>query len=116
MTCAVHAGSMLACTSAPAPGALMVLPVSRVLAGGTPMANIGDAKPFVNVMTFGMCSFILKFPVFVGPCVPGTAMWMGVSRTLVGGMPAAQMMFNSVCPAGPGAPMITMGVPNVLVS
>jgi uncharacterized Zn-binding protein involved in type VI secretion len=80
------------------------------------MASIQDAKSMMNIPTFGMCSFILKFPVFVGPCVPGTVAWIGASRTLVGGMPAAQMGFNTVCPAGPGAPMITMGVPNVMVS
>ena len=33
----------------------MVLPINRVL-GATPLANIMDNKPMLNILPFGMCS------------------------------------------------------------
>ncbi|WP_438013824.1 DUF4280 domain-containing protein [Sorangium sp. So ce315] len=102
-------GAGLACSMGAAPSALLVLPQNRVLAT-TPIANIMDNKPFVNVPPFGMCSSIANPAVAAAtaaalgaltpvPCVPVTpAPWVpGAVTVLVGEMPALDMNAKLLC-------------------
>ena len=90
-------------------GALMVLPVNRVL---TPMpaANIMDNKPFLNVLPFGMCQTVSNPMVAAAtaaalgvltpmPCIPVTvAPWVpGSPKVLIGNMPALNNSSKLMC-------------------
>ena len=57
MAMAVCMGASLQCSFGTAPSTLMVLPANRVL-GPTPVANIMDNKPMVNILPFGMCNSV----------------------------------------------------------
>jgi hypothetical protein len=102
-------GAMLQCSFGVAPSALSVLPVNRILAS-TPIANIMDNKPFVNVLPFGMCQSMANPMVAAAtaaalgvltpmPCIPVTAApWVpGVPTVLVGNMPALDMNSKLMC-------------------
>ncbi len=52
----VAMGAMMTCSFGVAPGSLIVLPTSLVMAGGVPAATIMDSKPIVNIPPFGMCN------------------------------------------------------------
>ncbi len=52
----VAMGAMMTCSFGVAPGSLIVLPMSLVMAGGVPAATIMDSKPIVNIPPFGMCN------------------------------------------------------------
>lgn len=110
MANAVTNGSMLQCSMGMAPVPLIVLPVNRVLAGGQPMANIMDNKPFVNIAPFGMCNSPANPAVIAaraaafgapvpGPCVPATAApWApGMPTVLVGGAPGLNSTSKCMC-------------------
>lgn len=101
MAKAVSAGAMIKCSYGIAPMALIVIPTSRVMAGGPPMATVFDNKPFVNILPFGMCNSSTNPAVIAaraaafgspvpGPCVPAIlAPWSGgKSSVQVGGKPA----------------------------
>ena len=88
---------------------LSVLPVNRVLTG-TPVANIMDGKPFLNVLPFGTCMSLANPMVAAAtaaalgaltpmPCLPMTmAPWVpGVPTTLIGNMPALDMNSKLMC-------------------
>ena len=105
-------GAMLTCTMGMAPSSLMVLPINRVL-GATPIANIMDNKPFLNVLPFAMCTSLANPAVAAAtaaalgvltpmPCTPMTvAPWMpGVPTVLIGNMPALDMNSKLVCAFG----------------
>ena len=112
------AGALLQCTMGVAPSPLTVLPQNQVLAG-TPVANIMDCVPMMNIMPFGMCSSPAN-PVVAAataaalgvltpmPCIPMPAgPWVpGAPKVLVGNMPAVDMTCKLVCAWG-GAISIT---------
>jgi hypothetical protein len=95
-----------------APSTLIVLPVNRVV-GMTPIANIMDNKPFLNVLPFAMCKSLTNPAVVAAtaaalgvltpmPCVPVTvAPWMvGTPTVLVGDMPALDLSSKLICLLG----------------
>jgi hypothetical protein len=106
----VCTGAMTKCTFGVAPGALMVIPISRVMAGGPPAANIMDNKPMANVMPFGMCQSMANPMVAAAtaaalgvvvpmPCIPMTmAPWVpGAPTVLLGNMPALNNSSKLMC-------------------
>ncbi len=110
MANAVTNGAMLQCSFGIAPVPMVVLPLSRVVAGGMPMANILDNKPFMNIMPFGMCNSPTNPAVIAaraaalgapvpGPCVPVTvAPWApGNPQVMVGGKPALTNSSKCTC-------------------
>ena len=105
-------GASLMCTMGMAPSTLIVLPVNRVV-GMTPIANIMDNKPFLNVLPFAMCQSPANPAVAAAtaaalgvltpmPCVPATAApWMiGTPTVLVGDMPALDLSSKLICSFG----------------
>lgn len=105
-------GATLTCSMGTAPSSLLVLPQNRVLQT-TPIANIMDNKPFVNVLPFAMCRSPANPAVAAAtaaalgvltpmPCVPvTTAPWVvGVPTVLVGDMPALDMSSTLLCAWG----------------
>ena len=106
----VCTGAMTKCTFGVAPGALMVIPISRVMAGGPPAANIMDNKPMANIMPFGMCQSMANPMVAAAtaaalgvlvpmPCIPMTmAPWVpGAPTVLLGNMPALNNSSKLMC-------------------
>lgn len=113
MAMQVCMGAMLQCSFGVAPSSFVVLPVSRVMAGGIPAANIMDNKPLVNILPFGMCSSLANPTVASAtaaalgvltpmPCVPVTpAPWAPGSPTmLIGSMPALNNQSKLMCTWG----------------
>lgn len=113
MAMQVCMGAMLQCSFGVAPSSFVVLPVSRVMAGGIPAANIMDNKPLVNILPFGMCSSLANPTVASAtaaalgvltpmPCVPVTpAPWAPGSPTmLIGNMPALNNQSKLMCTWG----------------
>jgi hypothetical protein len=102
-------GAALKCSFGAAPSTLNVLPQNRVLSG-TPVANIMDNKPFLNVLPFGTCMSVANPMVAAAtaaalgvltpmPCIPMTvAPWVpGVPTTLIGEMPALDANSKLLC-------------------
>lgn len=105
----VCTGAITKCTFGITPGALMVLPVSRVMTGA-PAANIMDNKPMVNILPFGMCQSMANPMVAAAsaaamgalvpmPCLPMTmAPWLpGAPTVLIGNMPALNNSSKLMC-------------------
>lgn len=105
----VCAGAMLQCSFGNAPSSLVVLPANRVTTT-TPIANIMDNKPMINISPFGMCSSMANPTVAAAtaaalgvltpqPCIPAiTAPWTPGSPTvLVGNMPALNNSSKCMC-------------------
>jgi uncharacterized Zn-binding protein involved in type VI secretion len=107
----VHAGALVQCSFGLAPASLNVLPSARVLAEGTPAANITCCEP-VNIPTFGMCSSLANPEVAAAtaaalgvltpmPCVPALTPWVpGSPTTTIGGAPALVMGSTCQCAFG----------------
>jgi uncharacterized Zn-binding protein involved in type VI secretion len=107
----VHAGALVQCSFGLAPATLNVLPSARVLAEGTPAANITCCEP-VNIPTFGMCSSLANPEVAAAtaaalgvltpmPCVPALTPWVpGSPTTTIGGEPALVMGSTCQCAFG----------------
>ena len=102
-------GATLMCSMGVAPSSLLVLPTNRVV-GTTPIANIMDNKPFVNILPFGMCTSLANPTVASAtaaalgvltpmPCVPQTpAPWApGAPKVLIGNMPALDQSSKLMC-------------------
>jgi hypothetical protein len=102
-------GALLQCSFGVAPTPLNVLPINGVI-GTSPIANIMDHVPFVNVSPFGMCSSLANPTVAAAtaaalgvltpmPCIPATvAPWVpGVPTVLIGNMPALDMNSKLTC-------------------
>lgn len=109
----VVTGAMTKCAFGTAPSTLVVLPTNRVMMEKKPAANIGDNKPFVNIMPFGTCMSLANPQtasltsaalgvLTPGPCTPIiTTPWIpGTPKTMVGPMPALTM--DSTCMCGYG--------------
>lgn len=105
-------GAMLQCSFGAAPSSLVVLPTNRVLTS-TPVANIMDTIPFVNIMPFGVCTSMANPAVASAtaaalgvltpmPCTPVPAgPWVpGVPTILVGNMPAVNSNCKLMCSFG----------------
>ena len=99
MTGYVVMGARLECTLGVAPSSLVVLPQHRIVLRGKNRANIGDAKPFVNILPFGAC----KITSPPKPCTPACSMWMGgKTDVLLDGLPALLDCDKLFCAAGGG--------------
>lgn len=105
-------GATLMCSMGTTPSALLVLPQNRVF-GTTPIANVLDHKPLVNVLPFALCRSPANPAVAAAtaaalgvltpmPCVPVTpAPWIvGVPTVLVGDVPALDMSSTLLCAWG----------------
>ena len=105
-------GALLKCTFGIAPGALMVLPLNRVLTN-IPDANIMDGKPMANVLPFAMCQSMANPMVAAAtaaamgalvpmPCIPVTvAPWVpGAPTVLIGNMPSLDNSAKLMCAWG----------------
>lgn len=116
-------GATLSCSFGMMPSTLVVPPVNRVMFENQPVANITDAKPFVNILPFGLCSSLAN-PITAsqtaaalgvltpGTCTPTTASWMpGAPKTLVGNAPTLTQ--DSKCMCGYGG-VIQVVVPGSL--
>jgi hypothetical protein len=112
MACLAVTGATMMCSMGVAPSSLTVLPVNRIVTS-TPVANIMDNVPFLNVLPFGMCTSMANPAVSAAtsaalgvltpmPCTPmTTAPWTpGVPTVLVGNMPAVDMNCKLVCSYG----------------
>ncbi|MUT65916.1 DUF4280 domain-containing protein [Paenibacillus sp. NEAU-GSW1] len=108
----VCGGASLQCTFGMAPGTLNVLPLNLVTTT-TPIANIMDNKPMMNITPFGVCSSLANPAVASAtaaalgvltpqPCVPVTAApWAPGSPTvLIANMPALNNMSKCMCAWG----------------
>jgi hypothetical protein len=92
-------GAQLECSLGVAPSNLVILPRNRVQLRGEYAANIGDAKPFVNIFPFGAC----KITSPPKPCTPACTMWIGgKTDVLLGGLPRLLNSDKLVCTAGGG--------------
>lgn len=109
MSMLVTSGCGLMCSFGAAPSTLTVLPASKVMCG-TPVANIMDNAPMVNVAPFGMCMSLANPTVSAAtaaalgvltpqPCVPAIAgPWAPGSPTvMVGGKPAVNNTCKLMC-------------------
>lgn len=124
MAIPVNSTTMVMCSFGVAPTPLVVIPTSRVLVENMPQANIGDNKPFVNIIPFGVCMSLAN-PITAaqtaaalgvltpGPCTPVTpAPWVPGSPTvLVGGLPALTNSSTCMCVYGG---VITVTVPKAV--
>jgi hypothetical protein len=127
MSQAVCAGAMMQCSFGVAPSSLVVLPVNRVLTS-TPIANIMDNKPIVNVPPFGMCSSMANPAVAAAtaaalgvltpmPCVPVTpAPWVvGAPTVMVGTGPALNNTAKLMCMWGGVIQIVSPGQFTIMV-
>lgn len=95
-------GAEVSCTMGAKSGTLKVIPPHRVKLRGSSRANIGDCKPLLNIMPFGVCKTTQM------PCVPACVMWLnGKNNVLVGGLPALLSNSIAICPVGAGIVRIT---------
>ncbi|MDR2712404.1 MAG: DUF4329 domain-containing protein [Clostridiales bacterium] len=114
----VYMGAALKCPFGSADSKLMMTPQHRVQSGGKFKANIGDAKPMVNIMPFGTCKSMANPTVAAAtaaangvlqqmPCTPVTAVWIGgMANVLIDKMPALMKNDKLLCTFGQG--MITI--------
>lgn len=127
MGCAVCGGAQLMCSFGAAPSVLNVLPNNKTMTT-MPLATIMDNKPFVNVMTFGMCSSLANPTVASAtaaalgvltpmPCVPLlTAPWAPGSPTvLIGGSPALNNTSKLICGYGGVIQITNPAVTNIQI-
>ena len=97
-------GATLQCALGTGSGNLTVMPQHRVKLRGKNKANIGDAKPFINIPSFGGC----KITSPPKPCTPACVMWIGgKTDVLIQGLPALLNSDKLVCAAGGGLISIT---------
>lgn len=114
-------GATTTCSMGMAPSTLLVLPINRVL-GTTPMANIMDNKPFLNVLPFTLCRSPINPMVIAAtaaalgvftpmPCIPITpAPWMvGAPKVLIGNLPALDMSSKLLCVWGGSISIVNPG-------
>lgn len=106
--------AQLECTFGSAPSNLVVLPQHRIQLKGKWRANIGDAKPFVNVLPFGLCKSLANPAVAAAtsanrgtltpmPCTPACSIWIATKTDLLlDGMPPLLTGDKAVCPLGAG--------------
>ncbi len=106
----VAMGAMMTCTFGAAPSMLVVLPTNKVLAEGSPAANIMDHVPMLNILPFGVCNSLANPMVTAAtaaalgvltpmPCIPMTpAPWMpGATMVLIANLPALDHVSKCLC-------------------
>ena len=92
-------GAKISCTMGVAKSTLKILPTRSIVLRDSKRANIGDSKPFVNILPFGAC----KITSPPKPCTPACAMWLGgKTDTLVESLPALLSNSTLICTAGGG--------------
>lgn len=107
------ATGILKCTFGMAPATMSVLPISRVMVEGKPVAAITDNAPLLNIPPFAMCQSPSNPTVAAAtaaalgvltpmPCVPATiAPWTPEAPTvLVGGNPVLTSGSTCMCAYG----------------
>lgn len=104
---AVTSTAIIKCSFSLAPATLNVLPINRILINGKPVANIMDNKPFLNVMSMGLCTSPANPAVaaaFGAPCacVPvTTAPWINANTTVLSaGIPTLDASAKLMCAYG----------------
>jgi len=114
----VYMGATLKCPFGSAESKLMMTPQHRVQSSGKFKANIGDAKPMVNIMPFGTCKSMANPTVAAAtaaangvlqqmPCTPVTTIWIGgMANVRINNMPALTNKDKLLCTFGQG--MITI--------
>lgn len=123
----VCAGATLKCSFGAAPSVLSVLPTNQLMTT-TPIANIMDNKPMLNIPPFGLCQSMsnptvsaataAKFGVFTPmPCVPVTsAPWFpGSATVLIANMPALNNSSKCLCNWGGVIEVVHPGQINIQV-
>jgi hypothetical protein len=113
MSLPVVMGAMLACSFGMAPSSLVVLPDKRTLVENLPVANIGDNKPFVNILPFTLCTSLAnpitaaQTAAALGVLTPGTctpvlpAPWLpGAPTVLIANLPALTNTSKCLCAYG----------------
>lgn len=108
----VCSGAMLKCSFGTAPCTMTVLPTNMVKTA-TPIANIMDYIPMMNIMPFVMCTSLSNPTVVAAtaaalgvltpmPCIPlTTSPWSpGASTVLVAGQPALNDSSTLMCTWG----------------
>jgi len=112
MSLPVVTGAAIQCSFGAAPATLGVLPTKLVNMEGKPVATIEDAKPLINIPTFGMCMTLSNPTVAAAtaaaagvltpmPCIPVTTAWLPGSPTiLVGGIPVVNDKSKCACAYG----------------
>lgn len=115
---AVH-GATLECKMGDSKSKLKILPTRKEKLTGKRQANIGDAKPFVNVPAFGKCKSMINPAVASAtaacngklqpmPCTPACSIWIGGKPDhMVEKMPALMKGDKAVCPLGAGMIKVT---------
>ncbi|MCL1809039.1 MAG: DUF4280 domain-containing protein [Clostridiales bacterium] len=110
----VYMGAKLKCPFGSAESKLMMTPQHRVQTGTKLKANIGDAKPFVNIMPFGQCKSMANPTVAAAtaaaqgklqpmPCTPVCTVWFGgKANQMVDKMPALMNDDKLMCSFGQG--------------
>jgi len=109
----VNSGTRTKCSFGTAPSSIQVLPSRTLKIDGTPMANIMDNKPMVNIQPFGMCQSLANPTVASAtsaamgvltpmPCIPNTtAPWIPTDPTnltiLACGQPALKSNCKLMC-------------------
>ena len=92
-------GAKISCTMGVAKSTLKILPTRSVVLRDSKRANIGDSKPFVNILPFGAC----KITSPPKPCTPACAMWFGGKIDVhVENLPALLSDSKLICTAGGG--------------
>lgn len=103
----VTAGALLRCSFGMAPSNFMVPDPTRPKVQGKPVGNIGDNKPMMNIMPFGMCRSMANPQVASAtaaacgvltpmPCMPVIAApWMPGGKEMIKQMPA--LLNNCKC-------------------
>jgi hypothetical protein len=106
-------GAILMCSFGAIPSTLTVLPTNLVNVSSQPMATVMDNKPFVNIMSFGMCSSLANPTVASAtaaalgvltpmPCIPSiVGTWVpGSTTVMVKGNPALTDSSTVMCAYG----------------
>lgn len=125
---AVVTSAVVTCPMGAAPATLTVLPTSRVLVEGRPVATVRDMIPLLNVATFGMCMSPANPTVAAAtaaalgvlvpmPCVPVlSAPWLpGSAKTLVGGAPATLQSSTCQCAYGGVVQVVVPGATKTMI-
>ena len=92
-------GATLECSMGAASSKLAIAAPHGVVLRKKNKANIGDSKPFANILPFGACN-VTSPPK---PCTPACAMWVGGKADLIlQGLPSLLNTDKLVCTAGGG--------------
>lgn len=101
--------AMCKCTMGTSPTTLVVLPTNMTFTQMKPAATILDAKPMLNLPTFGMCMSLANPMVAAAtaaalgvltpmPCIPMTQAWLpGYPMALIKGKPATIKPCKAIC-------------------